>query len=60
MTELLLTYGAGPRDIFQDQGALHAALLFSAIKMAIPMSMIGAAIGEWLGPRAVLATSPAA
>lgn len=30
------------------------SILFSAIKMAIPMSVIGAAIGEWLGAKSGL------
>jgi putative hydroxymethylpyrimidine transport system permease protein len=50
MEELLLTYGASKRDIFirlKIPTALPA--FFSAIKMAIPLSLIGAAIGEWLG-----------
>lgn len=50
MEELLLTYGASKRDIFLKL-KLPTALphFFSAIKMAIPMSVIGAAIAEWLG-----------
>lgn len=50
MEELLLTYGATKRDIFLKL-KLPTALphFFSAIKMAIPMSVIGAAIAEWLG-----------
>lgn len=50
MEELLFTYGAGKKDIFIKL-KLPAALpyFFSAIKMAIPLSVIGAAIGEWLG-----------
>lgn len=50
MEELLLTYGAGKLDIFLKL-KLPTALpnFFSAIKMAIPMSVIGAAIAEWLG-----------
>ena len=50
MEELLLTYGAGKWDIFFKL-KLPTALpnFFSAIKMAIPMSVIGAAIAEWLG-----------
>lgn len=50
MEELLLTYGASQKDIFFKL-KLPTALpnFFSAIKMAIPMSVIGAAIAEWLG-----------
>ncbi len=55
MTELLLTYGASKRDIFLKIKAPCALpYLFSAIKMALPMSMIGAAIGEWLGAQSGL------
>lgn len=53
--ELLLTYGAGKKDIFLKlklPGALP--YFFSAIKMAIPLSIIGAAIGEWLGAQSGL------
>ena len=55
MAELLLTYGATKRDIF-FKIKLPCALpyFFSAIKMAIPMSIIGAAIGEWLGAQSGL------
>ena len=55
MTELLLTYGAKKRDIF-FKIKIPCALpyFFSAIKMAIPMSIIGAAIGEWLGSQSGL------
>ena len=50
---------ATPGDYFrQDQSPCALPYFFSAIKMAVPMSIIGAAIGEWLGPRAVWATSP--
>jgi len=49
-SELLQTFGASKRDIFIKL-KIPTALpsFFSAIKMAIPMSIIGAAIGEWLG-----------
>lgn len=48
--ELLTTYGASKKDIFWKL-KLPTALpsFFSAIKMAIPLSVIGAAIAEWLG-----------
>ena len=50
MEELLQTYGATKADIFWKL-KLPTALpnFFSAIKMAIPLSVIGAAIAEWLG-----------
>ena len=53
--ELLQTFGASGFDIFLKLKA-PAALpyFFSAIKMAIPMSIIGAAIGEWLGAQSGL------
>lgn len=55
MEELLKTMGAGKKDIFLKLKA-PAALpaFFSAIKMAIPISVIGAAIGEWLGAQSGL------
>ena len=55
MIDLLKTSGAGKKEIFLRL-KLPASLpyFFSAIKMAIPMSMIGAAIGEWLGAQAGL------
>lgn len=53
--ELLLTMGATRKDIFFK---LHipSALphFFSGLKVAIPLSVIGAAIGEWLGAQAGL------
>ncbi len=55
MTELLLTYGATKRDIFfKIKVPCSLPYFFSAIKMAIPMSVIGAAIGEWLGAQSGL------
>ena len=55
MEELLISYGANQREIFMKL-KLPTALpnFFSAIKMAIPMSIIGAAIGEWLGAQSGL------
>ncbi len=55
MEELLITYGANKKDIFIKL-KLPTALpaFFSAIKMAIPMSIIGAAIAEWLGAQSGL------
>ena len=55
MSELLLTYGATERDIFfKIKVPCTLPYFFSAIKMAIPMSIIGAAIGEWLGAQSGL------
>ncbi|MBO9128840.1 ABC transporter permease [Bacillus sp. 165] len=53
--ELLFTYGASKRTIFLKL-AIPAAMpyFFSALKVAIPLSVIGAAIGEWLGAQAGL------
>lgn len=55
MEELLVTYGATKKDIFVKL-KLPTALphFFSAIKMAIPLSVIGAAIAEWLGAQSGL------
>lgn len=55
MEELLLTYGATKKEIFLKL-KLPTALpsFFSAIKMSIPMSVIGAAIAEWLGAQSGL------
>lgn len=55
MIDLLRTFGAGKRVIFVKL-KLPAALpyFFSAVKMSIPLSIIGAAIGEWLGAQAGL------
>ena len=55
MAELLMTYGATSRDIFlQIKVPCALPYFFSAIKMAVPMSVIGAAIGEWLGAQSGL------
>ncbi len=55
MAELLQTYGATKWDIFRKIKVPCALpYFFSAIKMAIPMSIIGAAIGEWLGSQSGL------
>ncbi len=50
MIELIFTFGADKQQIFRKL-KLPAVLpyFFSAIKMAVPLSIIGAAIGEWLG-----------
>ena len=55
MADLLRTFGAGKREIFCKL-KLPAVLpyFFSAIKMAVPLSIIGAAIGEWLGAQSGL------
>ena len=55
MAELLLTYGATRRDIYWKVKVPCALpYFFSAVKMAVPMSIIGAAIGEWLGAQSGL------
>ena len=55
MAELLLTYGATRRDIFlRIKVPCALPYFFSAVKMAVPMSVIGAAIGEWLGAKSGL------
>ncbi len=55
MVELMYTYGAGKKEIFTKL-KIPAVLpyFFSSIKMAIPLSIIGAAIGEWLGAQSGL------
>ncbi|MBU5435126.1 ABC transporter permease [Pseudoflavonifractor sp. MSJ-37] len=55
MTELLRTYGANRWQIVRAV-KIPCALpyFFSAVKMAVPMSVIGAAIGEWLGAKSGL------
>lgn len=55
MEELLITYGANKKDIFLKL-KIPTALpyFFSSIKMAIPLSIIGAAIAEWLGAQSGL------
>ena len=55
MSELLETYGATRRDIFcKIKVPCALPYFFSAIKMAVPLSIIGAAIGEWLGAQSGL------
>ncbi|WP_099205016.1 ABC transporter permease [Scatolibacter rhodanostii] len=50
MTDLLFTFGANKQQIFWKlKFPTILPYFFSAIKMAIPLSIIGAAIGEWLG-----------
>lgn len=55
MTELMQTLGATRAQLFWKL-KLPAVLpyFFTAIRMAIPLSVIGAAIGEWLGAQAGL------
>lgn len=50
LIDLMRTFGASRWQIFRKV-KLPAALpaFFSAVKMAAPLSVIGAAIGEWLG-----------
>lgn len=55
MEELLVTYGATKKDIFLKlKVPVVLPNFFSAIKMAVPISVIGAAIGEWLGAQSGL------
>ena len=55
MEELLITYGASKWDIFFKLKIPSARPhFFSSIKMAIPLSVIGAAIAEWLGAQSGL------
>ena len=53
--QLLYTFGAKKTDIFVKL-KFPAVLpnFFSALKMAVPLSIIGAAIGEWLGAQSGL------
>lgn len=55
MEELLITFGASKKDIFIKL-KLPSALpyFFSALKIAVPLSVIGAAISEWLGAQSGL------
>ena len=55
MKELMRTYGATEAQIFTKL-KMPAVLpyFFSALKMAVPLSVIGAAIGEWLGAQSGL------
>ncbi len=55
MTDLLYTFGASKLQIFWKL-KFPAVLpyFFSAVKMALPLSIIGAAIGEWLGAQSGL------
>ena len=50
MEELFTTYGASKFQIFMHLKLPYAMpYFFSALKIAVPLSVIGAAIGEWLG-----------
>ena len=53
--ELMLSFGASRKQIFLKL-KFPAVLpyFFSALKMAVPLSIIGAAIGEWLGAQSGL------
>ena len=55
MEELLITYGATKWDVFiKLKVPIALPHFFSAIKMAIPLSVIGSAIAEWLGSQSGL------
>jgi putative hydroxymethylpyrimidine transport system permease protein len=55
LKELMLTMGAKKRDIFFKLDVPSALPFFySGLKVAFPLSVIGAAIGEWLGAQAGL------
>jgi putative hydroxymethylpyrimidine transport system permease protein len=55
MEELLFTYGVTKRDIFiKLKFPASLPYFFSALKIAVPLSVVGAAISEWLGAQAGL------
>lgn len=55
MEELMLSFNASKMDIFLKLKLPNVLpYFFSAIKMAIPISIIAAAIGEWLGAQSGL------
>lgn len=55
LRELFLTMGASRRDIFFKLSVPSALpYFFSGLKVAVTLSVIGAAIGEWLGAQAGL------
>ena len=55
MVELMFTFGATRMQVFRKlKFPAVRPYFFSAIKMAIPLSIIGAAIGEWLGAQSGL------
>lgn len=55
MEELLITYGATKKQIFLKLRFPSALpYFFSALKISVPLSVIGAAISEWLGAQSGL------
>lgn len=55
MEELLITYGASKKDIFiKLRLPSSMPYFFSALKISVPLSIIGAAISEWLGAQSGL------
>ncbi len=55
LKELMLTMGASKKDIFLKLDVPSSLPFFySGLKVAFPLSVIGAAIGEWLGAQAGL------
>lgn len=55
LKELMLTMGASKKDIFLKLDVPTALpSIFSGLKVAVTVSVIGAAIGEWLGAQAGL------
>lgn len=55
LRELMLTMGASKKDIFLKLSIPSALPFFySGLKVAVTMSVIGAAIGEWLGAQSGL------
>lgn len=55
MEELLITFGASKMDIFIKLRFPSALpYFFSALKIAVPLSVVGAAISEWLGAQSGL------
>ncbi len=55
LKELMMTMGASDKDIFLKLDMPSALPFFySGLKVAFPLSVIGAAIGEWLGAQAGL------
>jgi putative hydroxymethylpyrimidine transport system permease protein len=55
LKELLLTMGASRKDVFLKLDVPSALpSFFSGLKVAVTVSVIGAAIGEWLGAQAGL------
>jgi len=55
LRELLLTMGASKKDVFYKLSVPSTLpYFFSGLKVAVTLSVIGAAIGEWLGAQAGL------